>query len=215
VAGIGTHEITYSFTDINGCSNTSSSTINVTPLPQISFNLITEFCINDNALPLSATPAGGVFTANGTNLNSFNPAVFGVGQHTLNYLITDVNGCSNNANLVMNVFDLPTVIFNINDNLCLNAPFYEFTDVILNPQPGTTQFTGPGVQNNGILAANAGEGLHEISLLYTDVNGCQNTADAQVLIYGLPEIELSNNQEQYCISDSITNFLFEPVGGFL
>ncbi len=214
-AGLGTHTLTYNFTDNNGCSNTITKQITVNPLPTIAINSSTSLCINDNPITLSGSPANGVFTLNGNTITTFNPATFGAGNYTLNYSATDNNGCFNSQSFTIVVNPLPTVSFNINDALCLNSLFYVFDDFQVSPPGGTVSFSGPGVQNGGILAANAGEGIHNIVLNYTDLNGCQNSANANVTVFGVPQINVFGNNVQYCVTDSITNFSFDPDGGNL
>ena len=214
-AGIGTHTLTYNYTDGNGCSNTTTKIITVNPLPTISTNAPTSLCINEDPITLNGTPANGVFTLNGNTITTFNPAQLGIGNFSITYATTDVNGCSNSQTFDITVHPLPTVSFEINDALCLNSTFYAFTDFVVSPIGGTIDFSGPGTQNGGFLAANAGEGIHNIVLNYTDLNGCQNSANADIVVFGIPQISISGNNGQYCVTDSITNFSFDPNDGTL
>lgn len=215
IAGVGSHTLTYTFTDGNGCSNTTTKQIIVNPIPDITFNAPSALCIDANPVLLTGTPANGVFTLNGNLITTFNPATQGVGTFTLNYAAMDANGCSSNQNFTITVNPLPQVSFQISDDLCLNSPFYIFTDIQGNPPGGTFTFSGPGVQNNGILAQNAGEGIHNITMNYTDLNGCQNSTNANITIFGVPQISMLGNNGQYCVTDSITNFVFTPDAGIL
>jgi len=214
-AGLGTHTLTYTFTDANGCSNTTTKQITVNPIPEIIINSTTSICIDADPLTLSGLPTNGVFSFGSNTITIFNPTTFGVGTHTINYAATDINGCSNSQDFVITVHALPTVSFDINDALCLNSPFYPFTNFQVSPTGGTIEFSGPGVQNGGILAINSGSGTHDIELNYTDLNGCQNSAIAEILVFGIPEIEIFGNNGKYCVTDSITNFSFDPDGGTL
>lgn len=215
VAGVGTHTLTYQFTDANGCSNTTTATVLVNPIPQIAFTTPGAFCIDDAPQSLIATPSGGTFTNNSNPVTSFNPAVYGIGNHNFTYTVTSNLGCTNSSNLLIAINPLPTVNFDILNDLCLNSSFYIFEDFSVSPQPGTSIFSGPGVTGNGILASVAGIGAHTVLLEYTDLNGCQNFDDATILVYGLPELSVINLNERYCITDSVTNFVFTPDGGTL
>lgn len=216
VAGVGTHTITYNLTDANGCSNSSAIQIVVNPIPQITFNTPNAFCIDDAPQALLANPAGGVFTNNNNLVTTFNPAIFGPGSHDFTYTAVNDFGCSNTENCTINVNLLPVVDFNITTYLCLNSLFYPFTDYTVSPTGGSVVFSGTGVQNNsGILASDAGVGTHTITLDYTDLNGCQNSDDATVNVFTLPQLTVANNFPQYCITDSVTNFEFTPVDGVL
>lgn len=214
-AGVGVHTLTYTFMDANGCSNTTTKIITVNPLPELTINAATSLCIDSSPITLSGSPSNGTFTFNGNTITSFNPAQTGVGTYSIIYAATDNNGCSNSQIFTITVHDLPAVNFQINDNLCLNSLFYPFNDFQVSPPGGTITFSGPGVQGNGILASQAGIGNHEILLTYTDLNGCQNSDFANITVFGTPEISMTGNNGQYCITDSITNFVFNPADGTL
>lgn len=215
VAGVGTHTLTYNYTDANGCSNSTTTQVVVNPFPQITFNTPNSFCIDWAPQALVASPIGGSFTYNNNPVNTFDPSIFGLGNHNFTYTVTNSFGCTNSSNYSIVVNPLPTIEFNILDDLCLNSAFYTFSDYSVSPTPGTVIFSGPGVIGNGISAASAGVGEHIITLDYTDFNGCQNSAQSDITVYGLPELSVTNNFDQYCINDSITAFEFEPIGGTL
>ncbi|MEP7168616.1 MAG: T9SS type A sorting domain-containing protein, partial [Bacteroidota bacterium] len=91
---------TYSYTDGNGCSNTSAAaTITVNPLPTVSFTgLAATYNVSASAATLTGSPAGGTFSGPGISGNTFTPASAGVGgPYTIVYSYTDGNGCSNSA----------------------------------------------------------------------------------------------------------------------
>ena len=216
VAGVGTHTLAYNFTDANNCSNSTSIQVVVNPIPQITFNTPNSFCIDAAPQTLVANPTGGTFTYNNNPVNTFNPATFGVGPHNFTYTVSNNFGCTNSANYTIIVNPLPIISFEIPTDLCLNSLFYPFVDFTVSPTGGTILFSGPGVQNNsGILAQSAGVGTHTITLDYTDLNGCQSSTSATVLVNALPEISIANNFSQYCITDSVTNFEFTPLDGTL
>ena len=93
----GTYPVTYSYTDANGCSNSSSVNIVVHPLPTVSFSgLASTYNVSASSVTLTGSPVGGTFSGQGMNGNVFSPAVAGVGgPYTISYVYTDVNGCSN------------------------------------------------------------------------------------------------------------------------
>lgn len=95
----GTQVITYSYTDANGCTDTTITTITVNPLPAVTFTSpVSTLCINHNALTLSGgSPAGGTYSGPGVSGGVLNPATAGAGSHVITYSYTDANGCDNNA----------------------------------------------------------------------------------------------------------------------
>ncbi len=97
-AGLGTHTITYTFTDTNGCSNSSTDTVEVFG-PSVTLNLPVDICSGGNG----GLPVGGVYSGtgvtddgNGTSF-TFDAVTAGAGQHTISYSFTDGGGCTNTA----------------------------------------------------------------------------------------------------------------------
>jgi len=106
-AGVGTHTITYSYTNAQGCAGTATSTINVTASPSVSLTSPGNFCKNGAPGTLSGTPGGGVFSGPGVSGGSFNPALVAPGTYTIVYTYTDANGCSGTDSQSVTVDPLP------------------------------------------------------------------------------------------------------------
>ena len=105
IAGVGSHAITYTFTDTNGCENSATVNVVVNALPVVSVSG-GPFCVDDAASNLTGSPAGGTFSGTGVSAGgSFDPATAGVGTHVITYTFTDTNGCENSAtaNVVVNL----------------------------------------------------------------------------------------------------------------
>lgn len=81
----------------NGCLGTSKN-FSVTVHPNANNvtinNIPAGLCLNDAAINLTATPAGGVWTGNGITGNIFSAAAAGIGTATLTYTFTNSGGCS-------------------------------------------------------------------------------------------------------------------------
>jgi gliding motility-associated-like protein len=173
----GTQTITYNFTDGNGCSNSTTATITVNPLPTVSAGTYAAVCASVVSVPLAGTPAGGTFSGTGVSGNSFNPAV---GTSTISYVYTDGNGCTNNANTIINVNAIPLADAGSYPAVCQDAP-----NVNLVGSPTGGVFTGTGVLGGTF---DPSVGTQTITYTYTDGNGCVNTATATMLVNPLPTI---------------------------
>ena len=100
-------------TSTNGCDSIVNTLLTVNQLPTISItNIDSIFCINTQPVTLNAIPAGGLWSGQGINGNSFSPALAGVGTHTIVYTYTDSVQCSNNSSINM-IVDLCTSVNNI------------------------------------------------------------------------------------------------------
>lgn len=96
-AGIGTSSISYFYTNPStGCSNTISQNVTIFNYPTLSISgLNPSFNLNDSPVTLYGSPSGGTFVGNGVSGNTFTPSFAGTGSHTVVYIYTNSNGCSN------------------------------------------------------------------------------------------------------------------------
>ena len=108
LAGVGAHDITYTYTDDNGCTNDSVQAITVNDLPDVSLAAQADACLDAEPFELSGgTPEGGTYSGDGVLDGMFSPAVAGVGDHTITYEYTDEGGCMNSAEQTLTVNALP------------------------------------------------------------------------------------------------------------
>jgi hypothetical protein len=105
VAGAGIQTLTYTYTSPGGCINSVNKTIQVNPLPAVSFSgLASTYCTSNAAVTLTGSPSGGTFSGPGISGNTFNPATAGAGgPYTILYTYTNANGCSNNTSQQVSV----------------------------------------------------------------------------------------------------------------
>jgi len=78
-----------------GCTGASASlSLTQYPTPSVQLDSIAPFCGADaRAVVLNGQPGGGIYAGPGVVGNRFDPAVSGVGQHTVTYTVTSANGC--------------------------------------------------------------------------------------------------------------------------
>ncbi len=179
VAGAGTHAITYSYTDGNGCMNTASGNIIVNPLPVVSLADLSGVCANAEAFSLSGgLPAGGTFSGTGVTAGIFSPSVAGSGTHAIVYSYSDGNGCTNSAtkNIIVNA--LPVANFNFTgDNTIL------FSDLSQgNPTAWTWNFgDGTTTTEQNPQHTFVSGGAYTVSLtVINQVTNCISTVTKQV-----------------------------------
>jgi len=99
VAGVGSTNISYSYTDGNGCSGSVTEPIVVINSPTVTLASFTNVCNTDPFFTITGgTPSGGTYTGPGVTGGVFDPSAAGVGTHTITYSFTDGNGCTGTAN---------------------------------------------------------------------------------------------------------------------
>ncbi|MFM7054912.1 MAG: PQQ-dependent sugar dehydrogenase [Bacteroidota bacterium] len=117
VAGVGTHDVTYTYTDPNtGCSASGNSSVIVSPLPTVSLSgLPAQVCVYNPSFTLNGSPAGGLYSGVGVTGNSFDPNTAGLGTYNVTYTYSDSLGCVDSATVTV-VVDACVSVPEINAN---------------------------------------------------------------------------------------------------
>lgn len=179
-AGTGTQQITYDYTDNNGCSNSNVAITTVQPLPVVTLTgLDAVYCEDDGVVLMTGSPTGGSYSGPGVIANSFNPSLAGDGgPYDITYTYTDVNGCVGNAVSNVSVNAIPSVaIIGLDETYCA----YEGA-VALTLVPAGGQLSGSGVSGNAFTPSLAGAGNHLIVYVYSDNAGCVNSITENVAV---------------------------------
>lgn len=188
VAGPGIVAITYSYTNANGCTNTSTSNIVVNPTPVVSLANFTAVCSNDPAFALSGgLPAGGTYSGAGVSAGNFEPSVAGAGSHTITYSYTTTAGCSNSATATILVNAAPNVTIGNFTPVCVNTTPFTLTGG--SPSGGT--YTGTGISSGMFYPAVAGVGTFNVLYTFTNANGCEASALTTITVNAAPTVTLA------------------------
>ncbi|MDN5214093.1 gliding motility-associated C-terminal domain-containing protein [Fulvivirgaceae bacterium BMA12] len=213
VAGVGTHTITYQVTDGNGCVGTDTEDIVVNPLPDATITPAGPFCVNDVAVNLVAATGGGTWSGVGITdavNGTFDPAVAGVGTHTITYQVTDGNGCSNTDTEDIVVNPLPDATITPAGPFCVDAAATNLAAAT----PGGL-WVGAGIIDaiNGTFdPAVAGAGTHTITYQVTDGNGCVGTDTEDIVVNPLPDATITP-AGPFCVDAAAANLAAATPGG--
>lgn len=171
MAGVGTHSLTYSFTNAQGCSNTATVQFEVTPSPAVDAGAYPILCSSSSPIALVGTPLGGQFSGTGVQSGMFYPATAGVGVHDVIYTIIS-GACTVSDTVQIAVDALPTVTISAINDVCLNAGLVTLTQGL--PVGGT--YFGNGVTAGSFDPVVTGIGTQQIGYAFTNGNGCSDTA---------------------------------------
>jgi len=195
-AGVGTHTLSYTYTDNAGCDATLEATVTVTGILPIGIdNLDSVYCVNEPYVLLSAFPAGGVFSGNGIVGDVFSPDTAGTGgPYTVTYTYTDVNGCVTSTSTDVRVKPATNLLLSgLDSSYCIE----DNIEVPITVAPTGGTLTGSGIVGNTFNPSLAGFGNYIIAYEYTNTQGCTsytsftvnvsactgiNEVDAQVLV---------------------------------
>ncbi|MCB9185755.1 MAG: HYR domain-containing protein [Flavobacteriales bacterium] len=202
VAGVGTIFVTYTYTDINGCTDSETLTTDVNGLPNVSFSgLDPEYCEDDaNIYTLIGSPSGGTFSGLGISGDDFVPANAGDGNWTIQYEYTDPFGCTNSSGQQVVVNQLPVVSFTgLASSYCENA-----SNVNLVGSPAGGTFSGNGIIGSAFSPVAAGVGNHQVTYTYTDGNGCTNSQTLQVTVNDVPvPVITPGGTSEICVGENL------------
>lgn len=230
---IGTHDLTYTYTDSNLCKNTFTREIEVQELPTVGIvNLDDSYCVNGDSALLTATANGspsfeGTFSGQGIfdsvpddGMAYFVPSDAGVGgPYTIEYKFESLNSCIAIENDIVLVRDLPTVSISSPSNLyCEDGDMTIITGI---PQSDNGSFSYSGVISNLIDVGNGTSEFYPnnvidtgiITYTYVDQYGCENAFNDTVKVSALPDVAFTMSSN--CMGDTIqfanTTVSPEPV----
>jgi gliding motility-associated-like protein len=215
-AGVGTHTITYTYTDVLGCSNAATNTIRVNAIAQVVARNDVAICTG-SSVALTATnassylwsPSVGLSTTTGNSITA-SPLT------STTYTVTarDVNGCNSSDQVVVTVQSMPTASIRYAGNpFCGNTQ----VPVILTGLTGGT-FSAPvglSIQptTGAIILAASTPGVYSVT--YTFTNGaCTNFTKTGVTILAPPVVTFNNVLPTACLNGSAFSVTGgSPVGG--
>ncbi len=187
-------------TDPLGCSNFTTATVTVHPLPVMAVSS-DSICSGDTVV-LNATGAQTYSWTPGVISNSINFDTVRVSpSSTTTYTIvgTNANGCSNSISSIVEVLPIPVVdMEGLGTDICLSSP-----PVPLSVLPYGGVITGPGVYNSTFYPDSAGVGgPYTITYTYTNANGCSSHIDLLVTVHPGPSINITSNNPALCPGSS-------------
>ena len=210
VAGAGSNQISYTYTDIHGCIDTATRNITIKNSPNATLSSLAGVCIDEPPFALTGgSPSGGNYSGTGVNGNDiFNPTTAGAGTHTITFIAT-VQGCSDTATNTISVNPLPNVSFSNLQSTCLNTAAFALTGG--SPVGGT--YSGTGVTSNQFSPANAGEGTFSITYTFSDSNGCIDASSESIVVNGLPTVSFTTLPTVCANTGPVALSQGSPTGG--
>ncbi|MCF8297939.1 MAG: right-handed parallel beta-helix repeat-containing protein [Saprospiraceae bacterium] len=175
--------------DANGLFTFDTINICINPLPIVSFSgLNSDYCINAASVTLTGSPTGGSFSGTAVSAGTFSPSIALAGTHSVKYIYTNANGCTDSTSQSVIVNPLPVLTIGTLADKCFNSPAFALN--FASPIGGTYSGVGVNVSGN-FIAANAGAGTHYVKYTYTDGNGCTSLDSTTQTVNALPVLTTS------------------------
>lgn len=225
------YEVTYTFTSDrygSGCTKSLTKPFYVHALPTLDFDLPRPtFNVNELPVALTGDPPAGVFSGEGVSEQAgnyvFNPSVAGLGDVTIQFAYTDLNGCYNYVQRTADVIQSAAAIEGIDsDNqYCFDGSLDTLHGYSSNGLPGGS-FSGPGISAYAPAYATfnpalAGPGDHLIVYTYFDQYGTRFTIQETLNVDYIAPAEILNLTagDEFCANEAAFDLIALPVGGVL
>ncbi len=197
IGGLNTGDA-YSFTidDGNGClTNISGTFTGTTP---ITVNPQPNVCVDAGIVTFTTSASGGTWSAScGGCINAttgeFNPAIAGIGNHTITYTVGGICGGSGTQTITVNPLPSPSISGTL--QVCPGQT------TTLTASGGVSYVWNTGEAAESIIVATSfstpGTGLI-FSVTATDANGCASNTSTVVNVNNLPTVDFTGTNLSGC-----------------
>ncbi|PSR55206.1 hypothetical protein AHMF7605_17680 [Adhaeribacter arboris] len=171
---------TINYTVANGsCVSTGTKIITVVAVPEATFvGLPPKICLPGGPVTLLPTPAGGTFSGSGVTGDTFNPALAGIGTHTITYTLGNATGCASISTQQIVVGETPIVVAGPDARICSGSSPIQLTG--FSPVGGT--WSGTGVNPTGLFTPTQSMTGTYILTYTVTANNCTASATRTIVI---------------------------------
>ncbi len=226
----GTHPVSLTTTNINGCQATTTAMVTVSPLPVASFTSGSACENSGMSFNSTSTIANGDTIASyawnfgdgtGTS-NTANPVYTytTAGTYTVTLITTSTAGCSDTTTGQVTVNPLPVANFlQVSAAGCGPVPvqFYDSSYVVNGNIVSWSWDFGDGQTSNlqDPLHLYTNSGTYSVSLTVESDSGCTNTTVRNniITVYPSPNAEFTPDPDKQTILNPIFNFINQTTGG--
>jgi gliding motility-associated-like protein len=203
--GVGIHTVLYTATNALGCSNMIEVDIEVSPVPEVSINPPGSLCLDGDPVQLTGTPPGGFWEGEISFNGIFDPATAGLGSHVITYTANDADGCTNSAQIAIDVVTTGAADITPTGKLC-GADTITFVAI----PPGGI-WGGAADVNGQILPNSLPEGNYIVTYQTSGSSSCLDT-EISIEIQD-PEVIVCPNVTSLCFDSPSVILHADPPGG--
>ena len=206
-AGVGSHKLSYVFTNGLGCKDSTSQTQVVWVLPVVNVTMPANWCLNATPIKLSSgTPMGGVYTVNGVADTMYSTVVSKL--DTVIYAFTDTNACTNSDMAVLQADTVPVVTFASIASSCIGYAQFNLTQGM--PVGGV--YSGNHVILGRVYQP-VMTAVDTLNYTFVDSNKCSDSAVSIITVNSLPVMGITKQAD---ICENTPTFAMSggtPTGG--
>lgn len=206
LAGTGTHTLTYTVTNGGtGCSSSDQLLATVFDLPTVDAGADLSLCNQPIPTVLSGSPGGGIWSGPGvTNpTGEFTPSA--IGNFTVIYRVTSVNGCVNRDTIIVAVINPSGVSAGNDTTVCENA-----TGIVLSGTPSGGSWSGSGIDAAGNFTPT---GPGDFDLVYAVGSGTCLSRDTLIAHVNPKPVVVAGADFDACLNAGTVSLTGTPAGG--
>lgn len=192
---VGTTTYTAYTVDPSDCDYLIEIIVNA--LPEVTATVdVSEICVGEM---ITMTGGGATdYTWDPADIEDGVPYAPDAGDYVYTVTGTDDNGCENDAEVAVTVYELPAVVANASsEELCLGE------ELTLSGEGATTYDWAPGAIEDGVAFVPEA-GIMTYVVTGTDDNGCINEADIEIVVFELPDVTASADADEICFGAEVT-----------
>ena len=194
--------VSLTVTGDGGCTITETLDIVVYDLPVANLTIDNqEICIGES-VNLSTTAGYNNYdwTPSSISSNSDTYTPTSLTDNLISVTITADGGCTSSDSVDITIYDLPIVNLSIDDaDLCMG----ESLVVSSNPAYNDYSWTPSSITGNTDIYTPSSSSEDMISLTITGDGGCTSTETLDIVVYDLPVVNLTIDNQEICIGESI------------
>jgi hypothetical protein len=184
----GTKTYSVKVTDGNGCSNTTSTTVTIKPVPTVNIIGGGSYCAGtDITLDAGGVVGDSYLWSTTETTQTINPDNSTVGTFTYSVTVTGANGCSASNSTIVTIKPLPVV------NITGGGPYCQGSTITLDAGgvSGDTYLWSTGATTQQITPSSSTAGTTTYTVTITSANGCSATNSTDVRINALPTVDIT------------------------
>lgn len=212
LVGVGSYNLVYTYTNVNGCINSDTVVMVVAGALSAFAGNDTTVCLNSTQIQCVGTPAGGTWSGSALVTPGGNFVPSSSGTFTLTYTY-GASTCLSTDNKIITVNPLPVVTAGTAQSVCVDALPFNLSGAT--PAGGTWSGTGITDSVSGTFEAGvAGPGTFVLSYSYTDpAITCVNSANKNITVNPLPVVNAGTDQMLCNQMIPFTLTGYSPAGG--
>ncbi len=182
----------------SGCTDTAYATIIQKQQPVVTIPAYPNLCSTNPSFPLiGAAPIGGTYYVDYVLDSIFRTAALGPGIHHIVYVYTNAGGCTDSASHDVTIYPQPQIIDTIGFPITCTGSALIDLNGYFSPIGGV--YSGTGVSGIYFYPTLAPAGFDSITYIYTDPNGCMDTAARAIQILPAVKVSLHTTQSNMTI----------------